>query len=109
MSDTDAFVQVTVEAGELSGVLRALTEVRSVAAVHAVTGEFDAIVQLDLGSPGVDTHDWLQGEIEADDREVSIREVVAEIRAVPGVAETTTALAFAPASDHAPSSSGKSE
>jgi len=76
---TDAFVNVVVQPGAVSSAAEEIREFDAVDQVHVVTGEHDAVVQLDL-----DDHDDLP-------------DVVAEeIHAVTGVVETTTNVAFEP-------------
>jgi anthranilate phosphoribosyltransferase len=94
MCETDAFVHITVAAGETAPTASAVTDVERVRTAHVVTGDYDIVAQLDLDDPGVDTHDWLQTEIDEDEREESVTDVVEQIRAIDGVEDTTTNLAF---------------
>lgn len=93
---TDAYVHVEAEPGETSRVAAALDCLEFVSAVHVVTGEFDVIARLDLDDPGVETHDWLQTEIEEGSREGVVAAAKAELGAVEGVAAASTSLAFEP-------------
>ncbi len=76
---TDAYVNIVVESGAVSHAVEAVADLESVRAVHAVTGDFDAIAQLELSS------------------KEEIPEVVAEdIHGVSGVLDTVTNVAFEP-------------
>lgn len=93
---TDAYVHVEVEPGETARVTAALRDLDPVTVAHVVTGEFDVIAQLDLDDPDVETHDWLQTEIDEDGRDGAVAAAGERIGAVDGVAATTTSMAFEP-------------
>ncbi len=76
---TDAFVNVVVQPGAVTSAARTIEAVESVSEVHVVTGDYDAVVQLELD----DTDD--------------LPDVVAdEIHPISGVVETVTHVAFEP-------------
>lgn len=76
---TDAYVNVVVEPGAVQNATAEIASHEAVDAVHAVTGEFDAIAQLRLAS------------------KEEIPQVVAEdIHGVSGVVDTVTNVAFEP-------------
>lgn len=76
---TDAYVNIVVEPGAVSHTVEEVASHESVHAVHTVTGEFDAIAQLEVSS------------------KEEIPEVVAEdIHGVSGVLDTVTNVAFEP-------------
>lgn len=74
---TDAYVNVVLEPGAVPDAIEEIANHESVGAVHAVTGEFDAIARLELQS------------------KEEIPDVVAEdIHGVSGVIDTVTNVAF---------------
>jgi DNA-binding Lrp family transcriptional regulator len=74
---TDAFVNVMVQPGAVASAAEEIAAVDAVDSVHVVTGEYDAVVQLDLTD-----HDDLPTV------------VAEEIHPVTGVVETVTQVAF---------------
>jgi DNA-binding Lrp family transcriptional regulator len=96
MTDTDAYVHVQAAPGETSGVAAAIRDLEAVTAAHVVTGEFDVIARLDLDDPDVETHDWLQTEIDEDGRDGEELAAVESVRAVDGVTSATVNMAFEP-------------
>jgi anthranilate phosphoribosyltransferase len=76
---TDAYVNIIIQPGAVSEAIAEIERHDSVAAVHAVTGEFDAIAQLEL-----ETKEDIPGVV-ADD-----------IHAISGVVDTVTNVAFEP-------------
>lgn len=76
---TDAYVNIVVEPGAVPHAVEEIANHEAVHAVHTVTGEFDAIAQLELTS------------------KEDIPSVVAEdIHGVSGVLDTVTNVAFEP-------------
>jgi len=78
-SPYDAFVHVIVEPSALSRTADAIADGDSVSEVHLVTGEYDVVAQLDVGSKD-DIADAVTGDI----------------LPVSGVVETVTNVAFEP-------------
>jgi len=76
---TDAYVNVTVDAGAVSAAANAIADVDEVSTVHVVTGDYDIVAQLELDDPDDLPH------VVAD-----------EIHAVTGVIDTVTNVAFEP-------------
>lgn len=76
---TDAYVHVIVEPGAVGRAAEGIQNSDAVEAVHLVTGEFDLIARLELGSK-----DDIAGV------------VTEEIHSVSGVFETETSVAFEP-------------
>lgn len=76
---TDAYVNIVVEPGAVQNAVEEIASHDAVNAIHTVTGEFDAIAQLELTS------------------KEEIPTVVAEdIHGVSGVLDTVTNVAFEP-------------
>lgn len=76
---TDAYVNITADAGAVSQAANEIAELAAVSTVHVVTGDYDIIAHLELD--------------EIDD----LPSVVAdEIHSVTGVIDTVTNVAFEP-------------
>lgn len=76
---TDAYVNVMIEPGAVTDAVAEIQRLESVAAVHTVTGEYDAIAQLELET-----------------KEDIPAAVAEDIHAVGGVIDTFTNVAFEP-------------
>lgn len=76
---TDAYVNILVDAGAVTSAAADIAAIDEVSTVHAVTGDFDIVAQVDLDDP--------------DDLP---RVVADDIHAVSGVYDTVTNVAFEP-------------
>lgn len=76
---TDAYVHIVVDAGAVSAAADEIATIDAVDTVNVVTGEFDAIAEVDLDDP--------------DDLPTVVAD---EIHTVTGVADTVTNVAFEP-------------
>lgn len=76
---TDAYIRILIDPGAVSAAAGEIANIEAVDTVHLITGEYDAIAQVELESsddlPGV---------------------VADEVHSVSGVVDTVTNVAFEP-------------